>query len=125
MAMPMWPAELPELRGDPSGSTVDSFYPPNRVTQMDDGPPRVRRIAAWRAATHRVSMLLPEDGQLDVFKRFVVETLNNGVRRFVAPVWLADGSTAMRTCRITESPAVSFPDPTIPRVTFTLEVEDW
>lgn len=124
MPVPVWPADLPELRGDATG-TVDSLYPQNITTQFDDGPPRVRRVALWSETQMTIGLVLPDEGQLESFKMFLSEDLNNGVRRFIAPVWCSDGTLQNKNCRVIGGLSVTWIDGCIPKVQLTVGIEDW
>ena len=124
MALTPWPEGLPELRGMASSGGTRSLHPAVQATQFDDGPPRMRRRQLF--VTTPLSMTLrlsPEE--FVIFKRFHLEDLNMGARRFRAPVLLPDMSIGERVCWIEGEVAWSAPQRSRYVVTFTLVVQDW
>lgn len=100
MALPQWPAELPQIPRVSSGSTAP--YQAPLETEMEDGPPRARRTATatWSALTVEYVM---EAWQFATFEWFVRDHLSHGTGRFLMPMW-RPGATQplpLKTARIT------------------------
>jgi len=131
MAIPVWPAMLPELIGLQDGLNSDQLYSPPRETQFDDGPPRMRRKQLFQETPRSIAIMLSYGDELENFYNFVTLDLNNGAKSFFAPVYLRDGSTGVRKCRISgpvaESPQAAFGDNGLPltRVSFRVMIENW
>lgn len=125
MALPAWPASLPDLRPRRETAGTDRLYAPPRKTSFDEGS-RFRRKSFDPTTPLKISLDLTFV-TFPIFLAFVRDDLNAGTRRFTGPVVQPDGSlNAGTVCRIDEAGAgLTFPAGTLPRVAFTLLVYDW
>lgn len=124
MALPSWPAGLPELRGHVQTGGTDALYRAPLVTEFDDGPARVRRRGFFNSVA--LAMTLDLDmTTLPMFQAFVQDTLGDGARRFTGLVLLPNGAMGSRTCRIQGAVALKWIGPFNPQVSFPLTVWNW
>lgn len=123
MALPSWPAGLPDLVPLVGSGGTDALYTPPQATEFDDGPPRVRRRQLTDSTARKISLRLTR-AQLVAFLAFVRTDLNMGARRFTASVRVPSGRLEPRTCRI-EGAVSERDDGSTSLVAFTLVVQDW
>ncbi|MCJ2009809.1 hypothetical protein [Methylobacterium sp. J-092] len=124
MAIPTWPAGLPELRGLAQSAGSKALHPAVQETQFDDGPPRLRRRQLFVTTPLAMSLRLTAD-QFVALKAFHLNDLNTGTRRFNAPVLLPDMTIGTRVCTIQGELAWSSLNRFKYLVSFTLVVQDW
>ena len=86
--MPSWPTELERpLRDGYQRQRGDN----RRMTQAEQGPPRVRRGRSKSIQTVPMSFYLSYDQEAR-FQRFYVEETEEGALPFLIPNWGTDGS---------------------------------
>jgi len=123
MSIPVWPSGLPPPIGQLGSLGTDALYEPPQETTFDDGPTRTRRRRLYQETPRRIVLRLTR-AQFVMLKGFLVETLNNGTRRFQAPVRQPDGRLGPRICRIQGGLSEQDAGPTSV-VSFTLMIKDW
>lgn len=106
MAIPVWPASLPQI---PllEGLTVEELAPDVQRTEFDDGPARIRRRGFFDRAIvgHRYRMSAAE---FTTFQAFFRDDLATGARRFTMPIFKPHPTTPLRnrTVQLAAKPAV-------------------
>lgn len=123
MTIPAWPSGLPALIGLAGSLGTPQLYEPPQETRMDDGPGRTRR-RSMTAETDRSIVLILTRAEFVVFDQFVRVDLNNGTRRFTAPVRLKSGLLGTRTVKIRGAVSETDLGPNS-RVAFPLAIRDW
>jgi hypothetical protein len=123
MAIPAWPLDLPDIAGNAASFRATLLGGAVAKTEFDDGPNLRRNRKLFRSTPLSVALVLTED-QLEVFQRFVERDLNNGARRFSAPVVRASLQITTGICQIDSEPAVT-PFGLQWTVAFTVIVWDW
>lgn len=124
MALPVWPASLPELRGLYRNAGSSELHPAPQETQFDDGPSRVRRRTLFVTTPLNMALVMTA-AQFATFKAFHLNDLNTGARRFTAPVLLPNLTMGTRTCQIAGKVSWSMEGAIQYLVSFTLTVQDW
>ena len=126
MTIPTWPQTLPAMRSTANTAGFDSLHPEGDETEMDDGPARQRRRNLFVTTPLNMNLLLTRE-QFVAFKRFHLQDLNGGVRRFSAPVLLPDMRTVKgRVCWIKRGKVSGKPNgPHLWSISFVLVVVDW
>lgn len=117
MALPVWPASLPQIPLVPGGS--NSPYQAPAETEMEDGPPRSRETATatWSAISY---VYVLSAVQFSVFEAFARDTLAKGSARFMIPRW-RPGASAPLPLRQARIPGGVYSwRPSGPRVIVTL-----
>ncbi len=91
--MATWPADLPQYFEADSYS----YEPGSGVirTQMDAGPPKVRRRFTAVYNVHRGAMIMSRTQFTTYFQPFVDTTLGGGVLEFIFPNPIDDGDTTI------------------------------
>ena len=106
MAIPLWPASLPQI---PllEGLTVEELAPDVQRTQFDDGPMMIRRrMLADRAIVgHRYLM---NAAQFTAYQAFLANELFGGSRRYTMPIFKPHPTTPLRnrTVQMAAKPVV-------------------
>jgi hypothetical protein len=124
MAIPSWPASLPDLKGLAQSAGSTALHPAPQATEFDDGPVRLRRRQLYVSTPLNMALRLTAE-QFVTFKNFHLGDLNSGARRFTAPVLLPDMSVGSRVCSISGPVAWSSLNRFKYLVSFTLIVQDW
>ncbi|GBU17215.1 MULTISPECIES: hypothetical protein [Methylobacterium] len=92
MAVPTWPASLPQIPLVPGGSSTPWQAPTE--TEMEEGPARARRssTSTWTTIAYAYVMTA---AQFATFEAFVRDTLGHGAGRFMIPRWRPGATTPL------------------------------
>lgn len=100
MTIPSWPATV-SYKPEQDGYSAERANPAAAVTQMDDGPDRMRRRSYTRSYRVPYKIILEGDTMTQAARDFIETTLADGTLRFRMPVRLP-GMTAFtnRICQL-------------------------
>lgn len=116
--MPEWPANV-NYRPMRAGYEEKPLFLP-LVTEMEDGPPRMRVSGDIKAIVSPVAILLRSPLEVRAIRSFLVVTLNRASSEFTMPVkLLGEEFYTLRTCEVQKGEYTIAPFGRAERLSFT------
>ena len=113
-----WPDSAP-YKVVRDGYDEKPLFKPN-ATEMEDGPPRMRRQGNINGRVEPIGIILHTDYQVNLLRRFLEETLNQASDEFRMPVKLLGESVyTVRECQVQNGEYKFAPFAAAVRLSFT------
>lgn len=122
MTIPSWPGTLPQNTLYESWG-VESLYDEPIKTEMEDGPPKMRRrsLTNWSKVSVAYKMTA---AQLQTFKTFVQTTLGHGSSMFTLPIYVPGTGNSSKTVFMEGAPKIETMGLSF-KISFDVKVRDF